>query len=257
MTTTDTLSAGNPSTEVPGRVSGDRHPFPPVFLVAFLVLLNAVAMYGQAGWFREHITNHNGPEDWIPAIGVALVVELVGVFLAGMAHATQMANQSAGTLRMGSYAVGLLVGALNFAHFSANLATAITFGALSATSPWLWAIYSRYMHRDKLVELGLIDARGVKLSINRKFWHPIKSIRVMSYAAWAGTTDPEVAVRAWESRNEVPTPEVQKLLTNSSTGRFRIPGSGTWNGMPELAALALSDAPVSPAPGMSGSGGAL
>jgi hypothetical protein len=93
------------------------------------------------------------------------------------------------------------------------------------------------MHRDKLVELGLIDARGVKLSINRKFWHPIKSIRVMSYAAWAGTTDPEVAVRAWESRNEVPEApaDVPEL----------------WNGMPELTALTLSDAPVSPAPGMS------
>jgi hypothetical protein len=178
-------------------------PFPTRVIVAFLVALNLVAMWGQAGWFHEHITNHDGPEDWLPAVGVALVIEMIGVYLAGMAHAALMADQSAGLLRFGSYLVGLLVGALNFAHFAEGRfgvnASAITFGALSTLSPWLWAIYSRYVNRDRLAALGLVDKRGVKLSTNRKFWHPVKSIQVTSFAAWRGITNPDQAVAEWEA----------------------------------------------------------
>jgi hypothetical protein len=190
----------------PRKRAGDEkpaQPFPTRVIVAFLVALNLVAMWGQAEWFHEHITNHDGPEDWIPAVGVALVIEMIGVYLAGMAHAALMADQSAGLLRFGSYLVGLLVGSLNYEHFAGTkhdpTAAAITFGALSTLSPWLWAIYSRYVNRDRLAALGLVDKRGVKLSTNRKFWHPIRSVRVTSFAAWRGITNPDQAVAEWEA----------------------------------------------------------
>jgi hypothetical protein len=207
-----TVSPGLPSLEGPGRAplrgrSFRFSPAQPEFIAAFLVLLNAVAIYGQAAWFRANITNHNGAEDWVIPVGVALVIEMIGVYLSGMAHAALMADQSAGLLRFGSYAIGLLVGFLNYWHFAGQdfspNPSAITFGALSTISPWLWAIYSRYVNRAQLATLGLVDKRGVKLSINRKFWHPVKSIKVMSYASWEGITNPDEAVRGWELRKEL------------------------------------------------------
>lgn len=217
MNTAAKVPAGVPSTEAPGgrRETGARSwkgKLPQFdmkhFLIAFLVLLNAVAMYGQAAWFRDNITNHNGWEDWIIPVGIALVVEMIGVYLSGMAQAALLADQSAGLLRAGSYAIGALAGTLNYWHFSGPTewhpnASAITFGALSTISPWLWAIYTRHINRVRLEELGQVDKRGVKLSLNRKFWHPIKSIKVISYASWEGITNPDLAVRAWELNRPV------------------------------------------------------
>lgn len=184
---------------------------PSWMIVSFLVVLNLVAMGGQAAWFYEHVVPH-GKAGWAAAIGIALVVEMIGVYLSSMAHASLMANQSAGLLRFGSYAVGLLVGALNYAHYSTVLAAAVTFGALSTISPWLWAVYSRFVNRDRLAELGLVDARGVKLSTSRKFWHPVKSTKVIRYAAWEGITDPATAVRAWEMDRSDPAAPVSPAL---------------------------------------------
>lgn len=176
-----------------------------------LVLVNASAMWGQAGWAEEHITEPAWPAEvrWLVAVLFAVAVESVGVYLAGMAHAALMADQSAGMLRFGSYVVGLLVGLLNYWHFAGSLGhpteQAVVFGALSSISPWLWSIYSRYRNRDRLAAMGLVDVRGVKLSTSRKFWHPALSVKVMSYAAWKGITDPADAVAQWEA-SQAPTP---------------------------------------------------
>lgn len=170
-----------------------------------LVLVNAAAIWGQSGWAYEHIT----PAAWQPlarlglSILFALAVESVGVYLAWEAHAALMADQASGLLRLGSYGIGVLVGSLNYAHFAGGgytpTAQAIAFGLLSAISPWLWAIRSRSLNRGRLAELGLIDERGVKLSTSRKFWHPWRSLAVMSWAAWAGVTSPSAAVAGWEA----------------------------------------------------------
>lgn len=180
-----------------------------------LILVNAAAIWGQAGWAYEHIT----PAAWEPtarlalAIMFALAVESVGVYLAWEAHAALMADQAAGLLRLGSYGIGVLVGALNYAHFAgagyAPTAQAVAFGLLSAISPWLWAIRSRSLNRGRLAELGLIDERGVKLSTSRKLWHPWRSLAVMSWAAWAGETSPSAAVAGWEASRRRPEPVTQ------------------------------------------------
>jgi hypothetical protein len=178
-------------------------------LLVPLVLVNAVAVWGQAGWAYNHITDPSWDPRfrWALAFGFAAAVESIGVYLAWEAHSALMAGQSAGMLRGGSYAVGVLVGLLNYAHFAGDSYTpnpqAITFGLLSAISPWLWAIRSRSMNRDRLDELDMVDERGLKLSTSRKFWHPIRSIRVISWAAWAGVTKPAEAVARWEAENGI------------------------------------------------------
>jgi len=169
-----------------------------VFLAVPLVLVNAAAVWGQAGWALTNIT-HGGIFGLIVAVLFALAVESIGVYLAFESHLALMADQAAGLLRVGSYAVGALAGALNFLHFrEQSLATGIVFGALSAVSPWLWAIYSRARNRVRLAELDLVDQRGVKLSTSRKLWHPVRSMRVISWAAWEGETNPRAAVEGWE-----------------------------------------------------------
>lgn len=172
-------------------------------LAAPLILVNSAASWGQAGWAHDHITTGIAAEAvrWVIAIFFAATLESIGVYLAGMAHAARMADQSAGTLQLGAYGIGALVGSLNYWHFTGNgfrpTAQAVTFGALSAVSPWLWAIYSRYRNRDRLAELGQVDKRGVKLSTSRKFWHPLRSVSVVRYASWEGIVEPDEAVKAW------------------------------------------------------------
>lgn len=197
----------NPSTKTRRSV--------PLVLALPLVLVNSAAIWGQAGWAFNHIA----PESWQPgqrlalSILFALAVESIGVYLAWEAHAALMANQSSGLLRLGSYAMGALVGYLNYSHFAGETLTptpqAITFGLLSAISPWLWAIRSRSMNRDRLAEMDMTDERGLKLSTTRKAWHPIKSLRVIRWAAWKGVTKPAVAVAGWEAeRAGKPAPEM-------------------------------------------------
>jgi len=166
------------------------------FLAVPLVLVNLTAVWGQAGWAYDHITITRGGV--LIALLFAFSVESIGVYLAWESHEALMADQASAFLRFGSYAVGGLVGILNYLHFSAqSFAIGVAFGALSAISPWLWGIWSRARNRTRLAELGLVDIRGVKLSTARKLWHPVRSVRVLSWAAWEGVTDPADAVAGW------------------------------------------------------------
>lgn len=191
--------------EVPGpaprssRRSGGRF-----FLAVPLVLVNAVAVWGQAGWAYEHIAHG------IIAIALlfALAVESIGIYLAWESHESLMADQASFALRAGSYSMGLLAGVLNFLHFSSpggadDFTTGIAFGALSTISPWLWAVWSRARNRNRLAELGLVDVRAVKLSAARKLWHPIRSVRVVRWAAWSGVTSAAAAVAGWEEARAI------------------------------------------------------
>jgi hypothetical protein len=171
-----------------------------------LVLVNLAAVWGQAGWAYDNITT-GGIGGFLVAALFAGSVESTGIYLAWESHEALMADQAAALLRAGSYAVGLLAGVLNFLHFAPHsLATGVAFGALSAVSPWLWGIWSRARNRARLAELGLVDARGTKLSIARKVWHPVRSVKVMSWAAWAGVVDPVQAVTGWQAEQDTKQP---------------------------------------------------
>lgn len=206
---------------VPGTAS---EPVPVVprrggvwYLAVPLVLVNACAVWGQAGWAAEHLGH--GP---VVAFLFAAAVESIGIFLAREAHEAIMADQASGMLRAGSYGVGLLAGWLNYSHFSPDGAsTAMAFGALSALSPWLWAIWSRARNRGRLAELGMVDVRAVKLGTARKLLHPLRSYRVVRWAAWAGVTSPQEAVKGWEATQGTPG-EAETTDGPSRSARERI-----------------------------------
>lgn len=183
------------------KPTGHRHITSAVALAVPLVLVNSAAVYGQAGWAYEHLV-----QSWILAALFAAALESIGVYLAAEAHAALMAGDASLRLRLGSYAVGGLVGVLNYAHFSgvgfAPNALAITFGALSSISPWLWAIRSRSLNRDRLRLLGLVDPRAVRFSPLRWLLHFGRTWRAFRAAVWAGVTDPLAAIALVESVDE-------------------------------------------------------
>lgn len=158
-----------------------------------LLLVNAAAIYGQVGWAHEHLLIDGRPL-WAVAILFALALESVGFYLAAEAHSAAIANQSSSRLRWASYAVAVLVGALNYAHFAdpglKPNAVALAFGGLSVISPWLWAIRSRSMSRTQLLAAGLLDARAVKFTAAQWVLYPRRTFRAFRAAVWVGETDP-------------------------------------------------------------------
>lgn len=187
-----------------------------------LCLVNFAAVYGQLGYFRTAL--HMGTA---VALGVSLAIESTGIFLAAQAHAALLSDQSSSMLRLSSYGVAGLAAILNWWHFSQQSpAAGYTFALLSASSPWLWGVWSRSRNRDRLAQLGLVDERGVKLSLNRKLWWPGRSLGVLRHAAWVGETDPRAAVASWEAERIVtrasrrPVPAVRATATAiTATGR--------------------------------------
>jgi len=162
-----------------------------------LVLVNAAAVYGQAGWAYERLA-----QIWILAGLFAAAIESIGVYLAVEAHAALMAGDASARLRLGSYAVGGLVGALNYAHFAGPggkcTALAVAFGGLSAVSPWLWAIRSKSINRAELRRLGLVDPRAVRFAPLRWTLYPVRTYRAFRAAVWAGITSPAEAIELTE-----------------------------------------------------------
>lgn len=167
---------------------------PSALLAVPLVLVNAVAVHGQWTWAMGNVA------DGHPLIaGVfAAALESIGVYLAYEAHRALLAGDASGKLRAGSYIVALLVGALNYDNHSgpghSPTTQAVAYGALSAISPWLWAIRSRSIHRDELRAKGLIDPRAPKFSTARWLHFPGRTLGALRAGVWAGVTDPAAAI---------------------------------------------------------------
>lgn len=186
------------------RTTGDVPTSMTVLLTMFLITLNCVGIFGQSMWFHDEITSGTTGNDrwlWAPSITASLIVEMFGVYLSFMAHQKIMNDQAAFRTRLASYAIGAGVGYLTYVHFDRSQMTSIgiVLGGASALSPWMWAIYSEYRYRADRMARGLTDPRAVKLSSARMFWHPRRSLGVLSWASWAGESRPDVAVAGWEA----------------------------------------------------------
>ena len=157
-----------------------------------VVLVNAVAFGAQLGFWRVHVPL------LAEAVLVALALESIAIYLAWQAHLAQLADDSALRLRLAAYGMALVIGALNYSHFALPGwrpdVAAVTFGMMSAISPWLWSVHSRRASRDVLKARGLIEPHAVRLGTTRWAWHPLRSARVMFRATWRGENDPAKAL---------------------------------------------------------------
>jgi Protein of unknown function (DUF2637) len=180
------------------------------------LLVNTVAFIGQYGYASEHF-GWSKPGDVL----YAATIESVAVAVAAHAHQSQKHNDSALRTKLASYALGAIVGALNYSHFASHwhpTAKAVSLGMLSALSPWLWSMFSRRVSRDLFMKRGLLEGRAVKLGATRWFWHPVCSFRAMRWATWRGEQNPAVVIASSGNRSVpepaavlVPTPPVREL----------------------------------------------
>jgi hypothetical protein len=190
-----------------------------------LVLVNAIAIFGQAEWGYDHLTHATLPMGIAIAVLFAASVESIGFYLAVEAHAALMAGDASARLRMGSYFIGLLVGCLNYGHYAAAhyrpTPTALAFGLLSSISPWLWSIRSRSMNREQLRQLGQIDPRAVRFSMLRWLLFPVQTTAAFRAAVWAGIVQPAEAIAAADRRraSRHPGPAVKPFVTQGVSGK--------------------------------------
>lgn len=177
-----------------GRASGAA-------LLMTLLLVNAAAIWGQAGWALSHISEKIIPQEWAYAagfgialaIGFAMAIEGVGVFLALSADEADEVGLPAGGVRLASYAWGFFVsGGLNLSHWSFG-AAGIAFAALSAISPLLWGVRARIR-------------RGRSIAPSRRFWHPIRSIALIRAMAWEGIATEEEGIAHLNGQTPDSTP---------------------------------------------------
>lgn len=181
-----------------GAGSWARRAAPVAGAAVPVMLVNATAFVGQFAWVQAHVP---WPEPLQVMFAVAL--ESVAVYLAWHAHLAQLANDSAGRLKMGAYLFALVIGLMNYSHYAPHWhphALAVALGLMSTLSPWLWGVHSRRASRDLLKARGLIEEHAVRLGANRVMWHPLRSMMVMSDSAWTGERDPQRAIGAYEAR---------------------------------------------------------
>jgi hypothetical protein len=174
-----------------------------------LILVNVVAVSGQYVFLREHL-----PWPWYGAVIFAAALESVALYLAYMAHMALISLDSSMRLRLGAIGFGLLAGILNYSHYSADgkpTFVAIATGIMSASSPWLWAVYSHRVSRDRLMQLGLIEPGAVRLGAVRWLMYPVRSFRVFRNAAWDGIREPGHAIAAWDNRPELAEPKPEHV----------------------------------------------
>jgi len=173
-----------------------------IITAAELVLINVVAFIGQLGWAVTHLPTWH----LIGQILFAVSIEGAAICVAYHAYLAEMANDSALKLKIASVMFGFLAGFMNYSHWSNDgkpTAIAIATAFMSVASPWLWLMFSKRVSRNLLASRGLIDPHALRLGTTRWFWHPIRSIRVMSFASWEGQTKPLEAITAYDEAHEI------------------------------------------------------
>ncbi|GAA0719676.1 PT domain-containing protein [Dactylosporangium roseum] len=174
--------------------------------VAPLVVVNALAVYGQLAYALEHIA----PTGWIlPAraalsVGFAAAVESVALYVGWHAHDALLikAHATARRLRRWSFLIAAAVAAMNYAHFAhpglRPTAAACAFGLLSLLSPWMWGLHTRRQQHLQLVKERRVDEAGAEFSAERRRNFPIRAWQARRWSIDHGVTDPR---EAWDGYN--------------------------------------------------------
>jgi uncharacterized protein YeaO (DUF488 family) len=169
-----------------------------------LIIINALAVIGQFGWFAANLADTFGPiGSYVVAVFAAGALETIALFLGYHAMRALQRKDSAAGMLLGSMVIATVVAIMNYSHFAASgfrpTTAAVSFGLFSFIAPFLWRIKIRSDHRDELATNGEIDRRGLKLERSRIFWHPLKSLKVIRHAAWTGQRNADLAVKEWEA----------------------------------------------------------
>lgn len=203
-----------------------------------VVLVNVVAFAGQLAFLRQHL-----PWGIAGQVLMAAALESVAIYLAAMAHASALANDSALRLRLAAYAFAGVIAVMNYSHYARGWRPtfpAVAVALCSAASPWLWGVYTRRVSRDRLLAAGLVEPHALRLGATRWAWHPAASARVMRAATWTGQTDPVAAIAAASKAPAAPGPPNGGGGKEAGTG----PAKRTRSASPAASGAAPSPRPV-------------
>jgi hypothetical protein len=217
---TDTAAPRQPSVGPARLAEADQEPTTPtgryadhvdrwtatLRLVAPLLLVNALAVYGQIAYAYDHIA----PTTWttasrvVLAVGAAAAVESIALYVGWHAHDALILKSytTARHLRRASYVIAAVVGSVNYTHFADGFrptGAAIMFGLLSLVSPWLWGLHTRRVQRVQLIREDLVDDAGVEFSITRRRNFPWRSWQARRWSIDHNIRDPKVAWREYNA----------------------------------------------------------
>jgi hypothetical protein len=178
-----------------------RHRGATVQAVAPLLVVNALAVYGQLAYAYESIAPHAWPVLFrvLLAIGFATATESVALYVQWHAHDALLlkSHATARQLRRWSFLIAAVMGALNYSHFAPRLAhptaAAIAFGLLSLLSPWMWGLHTRRAARVQLLKERRADEGGAEFSSERRRAFPVHTWRARRYSIWNNIPDPKDA----------------------------------------------------------------
>jgi hypothetical protein len=164
-----------------------------------IVLTNLVSIFGAFSWL------HSNLQSWglTGQIIFAATFDSVAVFLAFSAHHSQMRDDASFGLKLSSRFFGLILGAMSGSHFLKDghvTLPAIAVFVASASSPWLWSVYSAQTSRNTLMLKGLIEHHALRPGTARWLWHPIRTTRLMSDATWTGERMTGRALQTFEEK---------------------------------------------------------
>jgi hypothetical protein len=146
---------------------------------ARLVLFAPLAV---AGWFQAHAIHDLLTPNWAVAVAFTASWEGAAAYVAQLYRRALLRGDSTIVLRLGMfvYAAGsyaLLTQELR--GHEAWLAHAI--GVLTLSGIFLWSRHARDQHRDRLVELGLVDAQAPKMAALRWILCPIETPKAFRF----------------------------------------------------------------------------
>ena len=167
-----------------------------------IIGVNVTAFIGQLFAIRDQ-SHWPLPGD----IFLAATLESVAVYLASEAHDAMRKGDSSFGLRIAAQSFAFIIAGLNYWHWSGPgfrpTFLAVATGLMSASSPWLWGIFSSRRGRETLKALGLIESRSVKFSRARWAMYPVKTFGAFRLAVWNGVTEPSVAIADYEEYREI------------------------------------------------------
>lgn len=167
-----------------------------------LLIVTTFAGYGQVSYGVDAYS----PTEWVwparmtIALGVAVGIESIALYVAWHAHDALVRGDTGGAarLRRASYLLALGQAAVNYSHFSEGLhpsPAAVIFAAFSAVGPWLWGLHSRRARHLQLVAARRVDAAGAVFAAERWRAYPIRTLLASRWSIDYGVTDP---TEAWE-----------------------------------------------------------
>lgn len=165
------------------------------FVFAAFVGVNLIAVDAQAQAFGA------GPEGWAKAG----VLECVALAVGWIGHQALKLGRPAKGKRLASYAIALLMAAINYSHFSHGLEPtfeAVAYAFCSLVSPWLWGMYSRHLHADKLEDAGVEVVRAPDFPILRWVFWPRPTLAAYRWGVRTGQSDWRTCVDGWAGEQE-------------------------------------------------------